>query len=160
MLKTIYLLTGSNIGNSQMHLQLALVKIASVVGHITKQSSVYKTEPWGNTNQQDFLNQVLEVETELHPIEVLKIILTIETEMGRNRMHKWEPRIIDIDLLFYADEIIESDELVVPHPLLHQRRFTLLPLAEIAANVVHPIFIKTIGELLVDCTDTSLVEKM
>ena len=160
MFKTIYLLTGSNIGNSQAYLQIAIEKITVALGSITKQSSIYITEPWGNTNQQDFLNQVLEVETALTAHEVLTIILAIETEMGRNRLHKWEPRMIDIDLLFYADEIIESDELVVPHPLLHQRRFTLLPLAEIAANVVHPIFNKTVSELLIDCTDTSLVEKM
>jgi 2-amino-4-hydroxy-6-hydroxymethyldihydropteridine diphosphokinase len=159
-MRKIFLLTGSNIGNSQTHLEYAIKKISSAVGLIAQQSSVYKTEPWGNTNQQDFLNQVLEVETELQPFEVLKTILTIETEMGRNRIHKWEPRIIDIDLLFYADDIINSHELVVPHPLLHQRRFTLLPLAEIAANVVHPIFNKTVSELLINCTDTSLVEKM
>ena len=159
-MRKIFLLTGSNIGNSQTHLEYAIKKISSAVGLIAQHSSVYKTEPWGNTNQQDFLNQVLEVETELQPFEVLKTILTIETEMGRNRIHKWEPRIIDIDLLFYADDIINSHELVVPHPLLHQRRFTLLPLAEIAANVVHPIFNKTVSELLINCTDTSLVEKM
>ena len=160
MFKTIYLLTGSNIGNSQAYLQIAIEKITVALGSITKQSSIYITEPWGNTNQQDFLNQVLEVETALTAHEVLTIILAIETEMGRNRLHKWEPRMIDIDLLFYADEIIESDELVVPHPLLHLRRFTLLPFVEIAPNWMHPKFNKTIVELLIDCTDTSLVEKM
>lgn len=156
----IYLLTGSNIGNSQEHLQTAMAKIAVAVGVVSQQSGVYKTEPWGNKNQQDFLNQVLEIETELNPEEVLRTILAIETEMGRNRLRKWEPRIIDIDLLFYGNTIIRTQNLIVPHPLLHERRFTLLPLAEIAPDWVHPVFHQTVSELLESCTDTSLVEKM
>jgi 2-amino-4-hydroxy-6-hydroxymethyldihydropteridine diphosphokinase len=155
----IYLLTGSNIGNSQAHLQLAVDKISIAVGLITKQSTIYKTEPWGNKDQQDFLNQVLEVTTTLKPAEVLSTILDIEHQMGRNRIHKWEPRIIDIDLLFYGDEIINTPQLIVPHPLLHERMFTLLPLSEIAQDFVHPVLKKTIGELLIECTDTSLVDR-
>ncbi len=159
-MQKIYLLTGSNIGNSQAHLQSAIEHIAGAIGVISKRSGVYKTEPWGNKNQQDFLNQVLEVETGLSPQEVLTTILGIELEMGRNRKHKWEPRIIDIDLLFYADYIIYTPDLIVPHPLLQERRFTLLPLAEIAPDFIHPVLDQTIKVLLESCTDTSLVEKM
>ncbi|MES2779824.1 MAG: 2-amino-4-hydroxy-6-hydroxymethyldihydropteridine diphosphokinase [Bacteroidota bacterium] len=153
----LFLLLGSNIGDSRNHLETAISNILQRVGTISKQSYIYKTEPWGNKAQQDFLNQVLEVQTVLGPEEVLNQILTIEQEMGRNRFEKWEPRIIDIDILFYGSAIIQTVNLVVPHPLLHERRFTLLPLTEIAPNFMHPVLLKTATELLTECSDTSLV---
>ena len=156
-MENLFLLTGSNIGNSAQHLQQAKQFINERIGIIVKSSSVYKTEPWGNKDQQDFLNQVLLVQTKLLAEDALIQLLQIEKEMGRNRIQKWEPRIIDIDILFYGDRIINTEKLIVPHPLLHERRFTLLPLAEIAAGYMHPVLHKTIEELLQSCNDTSAV---
>lgn len=155
-----YLLLGSNMGDSAAHLLQAKEAIESTVGRVAHASSVYRTEPWGNKDQQDFLNQVLEVETSLTAVEVLHQILSVETAMGRHRVHKWEPRIIDIDLLFYSNQLLETAELTLPHPLLHERRFTLLPLAEIAPNLIHPKLHQTVAELLRVCKDTGIVEKM
>lgn len=156
----IYILTGSNIGDSLALLQQAKLKINQLIGLVVEVSSIYKTAPWGNTNQQDFLNQVLLVETSLLPEQVLKMALDIEQNMGRIRTKKWAPRIIDIDILFYGDEIINQPSLIVPHPLLHERRFTLAPLAEIAPFYIHPSLQKSIELLLNECPDNSLVEKM
>jgi 2-amino-4-hydroxy-6-hydroxymethyldihydropteridine diphosphokinase len=157
---TYYLLTGSNLGNSAEHLHAARQNIGHKLGIVTHASSIYKTAPWGNTNQQDFLNQVLEVQTEMTPEKVLETILQIEQEMGRTRLHKWEPRIIDIDILFASDLICKSSGLTIPHPLLHERRFTLEPMNEIATDFVHPVLNKTIAQLLDDCIDQSNVEKL
>lgn len=156
-MNTIYLLSGSNIGDSSHHLDTAISFIRSRVGAITQKSSIYKTEPWGNKEQQDFLNQVLEVHTSLEPEEVLRQLLLIEQEMGRKRMEKWGPRVIDIDILFYEIRVMQTQRLTIPHPLLHERRFTLLPLAEIAPNFIHPVLHKTINELLAQCADSSVV---
>ena len=125
---TVYLLTGSNIGDSELNLLNASKFIQNQIGKVIASSHVYKTEPWGNKDQQLFLNQVLKVETELEPHQLLKTILEIENSMGRNRKIKWEPRIIDIDILFFNDEIIDQENLQIPHPLIHERRFTLIPL--------------------------------
>lgn len=156
-MNTLYLLLGSNIGDSRHHLQAAASFIRSRIGTISEQSSVYKTEPWGNKAQQDFLNQVLEVNTLLEPEEVLHQLLMIEQEMGRERMEKWGPRVIDIDILFYENRVIHSQRLSIPHPLLHERRFTLLPLAELAPNLIHPVILKSVKQLLDECLDSSLV---
>lgn len=157
---TYYLLTGSNMGNSAEHLHAARQNIRHKLGIVTNASSMYKTAPWGNTNQQDFLNQVLELQTEVTPENVLETILQIEQEMGRTRLYKWEPRIIDIDILFASDVVMQTPELAIPHPLLHERRFTLVPLCEIAPEFIHPVLHKTIRQLLDACSDDSLVEKM
>jgi 2-amino-4-hydroxy-6-hydroxymethyldihydropteridine diphosphokinase len=155
-----YLLTGSNIGDAAGYLHVARQNINSKIGEVISTSSIYKTAPWGNTNQQDFLNQVLEVQTEMTPEKMLETILRIEQEMGRTRLHKWEPRIIDIDMLFAGDLICKSSGLTIPHPLLHERRFTLEPMNEIATDFVHPVLNKTIAQLLDDCIDQSNVEKL
>jgi 2-amino-4-hydroxy-6-hydroxymethyldihydropteridine diphosphokinase len=157
---TYYLLTGSNIGNSAEHLHAARQSIGHKLGIVTNTSSIYKTAPWGNTNQQDFLNQVLEVQTEMTPEKVLETILQIEQDMGRTRLHKWEPRIIDIDILFASDLICKSSGLTIPHPLLHERRFTLEPMNEIATDFEHPVFKKTIHNLLISCEDKSEVKRI
>ena len=156
----VYLLTGSNVGNSKALLNQANLYIIQLVGEITAASSLYQTAPWGNTNQQHFLNQVLEVSTNLEAKEVLTTILNIEQQMGRTREEKWAPRTIDIDILFFNNNIINEHDLEIPHPLLHQRRFTLVPLAEIAPNYIHPLLHQTITNLLQHCSDNSVVEKL
>lgn len=157
---TVYLLTGSNIGDSRAYLTQAFQSIGLNVGKVAKASSVYKTAPWGNTDQQDFYNQVLCVETALTAQDTLKAVLQAEKEMGRERHEKWAPRTIDIDVLFFNNEVIDEADLKVPHPLLHQRRFTLEPLNEIAPGLIHPVFHKSIHVLLEECEDNSVVEKL
>ena len=156
----VYLLTGSNVGDSSALLKEAKLAIQKQVGEIEAASQLYKTAPWGNTNQQDFLNQVLAVNTILSATDVLKIILNIELQMGRTREKKWAPRTIDIDILFFNNDFIQEENLIVPHPLLHQRRFTLVPLAEIAPNYSHPLLHQSIFNLLQHCNDDSVVEKL
>lgn len=156
----LVLLTGSNVGDSLANLQTAARYIASEVGSIQKQSSVYKTAPWGNTKQQDFLNQVLWVDTGKNAREALVLVLAIEQKMGRVREQKWAPRTIDIDILFYDDAIIQESDLQVPHPLLHLRKFTLQPLLELDPNFIHPLFKQSIAQLSNACPDESLVEKL
>ncbi len=157
---TLYLLTGSNIGDARAYLKQALQAIVVNVGEVIKISSVYRTAPWGNTNQPDFYNQVLCVETTLSAQQALQTILQVEKDMGRERHEKWAPRIIDIDVLFFNNEVLDEPDLKVPHPLLHKRRFTLEPLHQIAPALVHPVFHKNIHALLEECEDNSVVEKL
>jgi 2-amino-4-hydroxy-6-hydroxymethyldihydropteridine diphosphokinase len=156
----VYLLTGSNVGDSLVLLNTAIKHINTQVGKVIQQSSIYKTAPWGNVNQQHFYNQVVLVQTILSPKQVLQTILKIELDMGRVRELKWAPRIIDIDILFYDNLVMEEADLIVPHPLLHLRKFTLQPMAELAANLLHPKLQANISELLLTCPDTGLVEKL
>ena len=153
MTNKVYLLLGSNMGDRLFFLASARKYIAQRVGHIAKISAIYETAAWGKENQAAFLNQVVLVEIEEEATKVLALVLAIEQEIGRKRLEKWGERIIDIDILLYNDAIIETENLIVPHPYLHLRRFTLLPLAEIAADVVHSKLQKTIEELLNECED-------
>ncbi len=155
-----YILLGSNQGNTKQNLLLANNLIEKNIGVITIISSIYETAAWGNTQQSAFLNQVILVRTKLLPKEVLHHLLAIETQMGRIRTTKWEPRILDLDILFYDNEIIEQVDLIIPHPFIQQRRFTLVPLVEIASNLMHPVLHKTIEELLATCEDNLNVEKI
>ena len=155
----IYLSLGSNEGNRIQWLQKAMDLIAARYGAVLTQSSVYETAAWGITAQPDFLNMVTYLETNQAPNELLETILGIETTLGRHRDVKWGPRIIDIDILFFNDEIIERPGLIIPHPYLHERRFTLTPLAEIAPDYVHPKLQKTITALLAECPDKLEVHK-
>src|SRR5688500_5363303 len=134
-----YLLTGGNIGNRLANLKQAALTIEKRCGKITVTSSIYETAAWGKEDQQDFLNQVLLLETDFDAQQLIGIILQIEREMGRSRKEKNEPRVIDIDILFYNDAIINDLNLIVPHPQLQNRRFVLEPLNEIASEFVHPI---------------------
>jgi 2-amino-4-hydroxy-6-hydroxymethyldihydropteridine diphosphokinase len=143
-----------------LNLQTVESLIAKQIGEVVQTSAVYKTAPWGNIKQPHFLNQVIKVFTNLSAHQTLQQILSIEKQMGRTRVQKWEPRIIDIDILFFDNKQIETSQLVVPHPLLHQRKFTLLPLNEIAPDLIHPKLNTTIAELLIQCSDTSQVVKL
>ena len=154
-----YLLLGSNMGNSRQLLLQAIKLIKKKIGRVTRQSKLYATAAWGNTNQPDFLNQVIVVETTLGAAEIIKNILSIETEMGRIRTVKNAPRIIDIDILFFNKEMIREKDLTVPHPEIQNRRFVLVPLNELSPGLKHPVLKKTIHQLLEDCTDTLYVKK-
>ncbi|HYE55171.1 MAG TPA: 2-amino-4-hydroxy-6-hydroxymethyldihydropteridine diphosphokinase [Chitinophagaceae bacterium] len=153
-----YLLIGGNIGDRLKNLQSALEHLAQT-GNIARRSSVYETAAWGNTDQPAFLNQVIELHTSLPPSDLLQSILKIERQMGRERKEKYDPRTIDIDILLYNDEVLKTDELTIPHPRMHLRRFVLAPLSELAASVLHPVFKKSIDELLLECPDTLTVNK-
>jgi 2-amino-4-hydroxy-6-hydroxymethyldihydropteridine diphosphokinase len=154
-----FLQTGTNLGDRLMNLAQTNDRIEECVGKIISTSSIYETEAWGVTDQPLFLNQVLQVETKLTAQEVLEIVLAIELEMGRIRLQKWAERVIDIDVLFYNNEIINKENLIVPHPRIQERNFVLKPLVEIAPNLVHPIFNKKIRELLEISTDKLEVYK-
>ncbi|MQY78743.1 MAG: 2-amino-4-hydroxy-6-hydroxymethyldihydropteridine diphosphokinase [Bacteroidetes bacterium] len=156
----VYLLLGSNMGDRQRFLKEAARLLQEQAGRILERSSIYETEPWGFTSKDIFLNQVLLAETSLNPYELLKVIKAIETKLGRiGKNQRYIPRCIDIDILFYNDEVYFSDDLVIPHPRLHDRMFTLVPLNEIAPDYLHPILKKTIRELVNLCTDKLMVKK-
>lgn len=154
---SVFLLLGANLGEREVMLAKAAQLIATQIAPITAQSHLYETAPWGVIDQPAFLNQVLEVKTVLLPEEVLSKTLEIEKRLGRERRMRWGARVIDIDMLYFADVILETEALHLPHPRLHQRRFTLVPLAEIAPDFVHPVLQKTNQELLNECTDDSQV---
>ncbi|MBY0244121.1 MAG: 2-amino-4-hydroxy-6-hydroxymethyldihydropteridine diphosphokinase [Sphingobacteriaceae bacterium] len=157
----IYLLLGGNIGEREKYLNDAVALIKERVGIVFAQSSFYQTAAWGKENQPDFLNQAIGVETNLSAIEVLKAILKIESDLGRIRKEKWGERVIDIDLIFYGDQIIDlKDVLQVPHPFLHQRKFVLMPLQEIAPHYIHPQLKVSVSELLDNLKDDLEVLKV
>jgi 2-amino-4-hydroxy-6-hydroxymethyldihydropteridine diphosphokinase len=148
-----YVLLGSNLGNKHLNLEQARSQISLQAGKITKQSAVYQTLAWGNTNQPAFLNQVLEIETDLSPQMLLQKINEIEKGMGRQRRIRWESRLIDIDILYFDDLVLETEILTIPHPQIAFRRFTLVPLAEIAPDYMHPVLKQTNTILLKNCPD-------
>lgn len=156
----VYLLTGGNMGNRAANLQTACQLIQAQVGVVFQQSSVYETEAWGYTQQASFYNQVLAVHTPLPPTNLLQQLMAIEKEMGRFREQPNGPRIIDIDILFFNEDIIETQMLQIPHPRLHLRKFTLVPLAEIAPHLAHPLLKKDISTLLTQCEDPLNVKKI
>lgn len=151
----VYLSLGSNTGNRMVNLQTAYDLIHRNIGRVAKFSHVYETEPWGNTEQDPFLNQVIMINTTKDPRELLEAATKIERDMGRVRKEKWGPRIIDIDILFYGKRIIRDKGLEVPHPELHKRAFVLAPLLEIAPDLEHPVLKKPIDTLYMECEDLS-----
>lgn len=145
---TVYLSIGSNMGDKKQNLLTAIEKIKELKNtSVGKVSTIVETEPFGVKEQDDFFNACLEVKTLLCPHELLEKLLGIEEEMGRKRIKKWGPRIIDIDILLFDKEVIEDDDLAVPHPWMCDRSFVLDPLCEIAPNVVHPLERKSIFNL-------------
>jgi 2-amino-4-hydroxy-6-hydroxymethyldihydropteridine diphosphokinase len=159
-MKGKYFILGSNLGDPEGSLQTALEKIKIEVGKVVRTSSVYITEPWGIKDQPPFYNQVVEVETELSAYDTLRKLLEIENSMGRIRGKKWAERIIDIDILYFDDEIINTDSLCIPHPGIPDRRFVLVPLCELVPEEVHPILQETNADLLGSTPDTLEVHKI
>ncbi len=149
----IYLLLGSNMGNRLEYLKEAEKLMIDRGIQIVDESSIYETEPWGKEDQDWFLNIIIQVETSLLPLELLKVMLEIESQLGRTRKEKWGARCIDIDILYYHNETINVSQLTVPHMGIPKRRFTLIPLVELCPLEAHPIEHKNQMELLADCTD-------
>lgn len=160
---TAYLLLGTNIGNRVQHLKDAREMLSNddFIKNIipgfklipVKESPIYETAAWGKIEQDDYLNQVIVINTDMPAMTLLKITSCIETRLGRVRKKVWEPRIIDIDILFYGNAVIREDKLVIPHPHLQNRRFVLTPLTEIAPHFLHPVLQKDIYTLLQECPD-------
>jgi 2-amino-4-hydroxy-6-hydroxymethyldihydropteridine diphosphokinase len=156
----VYLCLGGNLGEREKNLTQAIAMIAERVGQVLSVSSVYETASWGVSEQPNYLNQVLKIVTDLKAKEVLNTCLEIEKEIGRTRNIKWENRLIDIDMLFFNAEIIDTPELKIPHPFIQERKFVLVPMAQIAGQLKHPILNKTIVELLADCKDDLEVKRI
>jgi 2-amino-4-hydroxy-6-hydroxymethyldihydropteridine diphosphokinase len=151
------LLLGGNLGNRELALAQAMKKIEERVGEITAHSSIYESEPWGFEDKNQFLNQAIKVNTELNPQQLLEQLLKIEQSLGRVRTGKVSARTIDLDILFYGNEKINTDTLTIPHPRIHERLFALLPLAEITSNTNLPVLKNTTEELIKVCQDKSKI---
>jgi len=159
MMHNVILLLGSNMGNKQGNLQNAISMLMHK-GIIYKKSAIYITDAWGNKNQEDFYNMAVWYKTNTEPQDLIKYILACEESLGRKRIKKWEPRTIDIDIIFYNHNIINRPALQVPHPQMHLRRFVLEPIADIAADYMHPVFNKSVAELLAACNDDLKVKQL
>jgi 2-amino-4-hydroxy-6-hydroxymethyldihydropteridine diphosphokinase len=152
-METAYLLLGSNLGDREANLKIALARIGTIAS-LLSQSAIYITKAWGKTDQPDFLNQAVGIQTTDSPLELLREILSIELAMGRARQEHWGPRLIDIDILLFGNQVVDqSPKLLIPHIELINRKFALIPLAEIAGHVVHPKTNLSISEHLAICTD-------
>lgn len=157
---SVYILLGSNLGNRQGLVNQACRMIGERCGKVAAKSCLYESEPWGFKSEHWFLNMVLEINTPLPPDELMKTLLTIEKELGRDRVTPHEgyvSRPMDLDILYYGNKVIDTQMVVVPHPRLHQRRFTLLPLCDVAPGFVHPTMNLTNRQLLEMCDDTCKV---
>ncbi len=155
-----YLLIGGNLGDREQNLALAVARILKAAGgQLLARSALYETAAWGNTDQPEFLNQALQISTRYTAATLLKKMLAVEQELGRVRAEKFGPRVIDIDIIFFNDEVIHTKNLRVPHPYMQERRFVLTPLQEIAPDIIHPVLQKTVTELLEICPDDLAVTK-
>jgi 2-amino-4-hydroxy-6-hydroxymethyldihydropteridine diphosphokinase len=159
-MKNVFLGIGTNLGDRGNNLKQGVAEIEKHIGPVLSSSSIYETEPWGFMSGDKFLNLVVKVGTELIPYGLLGEIHLIESLMGRVRsVERYSSRLIDIDILLYEDKIIEEESLKIPHPLLQERRFVLVPLCELASEMIHPVLKKSFVELLKICGDRSEVKK-
>ena len=159
-LNKAYLLLGSNLGKREQYLSKAINAIEKNAGSIFLKSSIYETEAWGKIDQPGFLNLAIGIETSLTPIQLLENVLNIEAVLGRVRHEKWGARMIDIDIIFYENEIIDvENKLVIPHPEMHNRKFVLAPLAEIVPDFIHPVFKISVLQMLKTLCDPLMVAK-
>ena len=155
-----YLGLGSNIGERISYIERAMEEIRKIKNtKVLKESSVYETEPWGISDQDHYLNTAVEIETELEPDILLIEIKRIETRIGRTGNKRWSEREIDIDILFYGEDILENEFMKIPHAQIENRKFVLIPLNEIAPKLIHPVFKKSINELLKESRDNLQVFK-
>jgi 2-amino-4-hydroxy-6-hydroxymethyldihydropteridine diphosphokinase len=154
-----YLLTGGNLGNRAESLKNAVAMIAGSAGNVLQLSSLYETAAWGTKDQPDYLNQAVLLETKQTASDLLHTLLNIEKQLGRFRQEKYGARVIDIDILFFNNEIVKEHDLIIPHPHIQNRRFVLVPMVEIAPEYCHPILNKTMAELLEVCPDPLNVKK-
>lgn len=160
--ENVFILIGSNIGNREDLISRACLMVGEVCGKVVGESQIYESEPWGFEAAQWFLNQVIEIETELSPDMLMLRLLDIEKELGRDRTTPHEgyvSRPMDLDILYYGNQIVDTEYVTAPHPRLHLRRFTLMPLCDIARDFVHPILKLTNSKLLDVCNDEGLVKK-
>ena len=159
-MNNVFLILGGNLGERRNNLAKALKEIGKTGAVIKKASSIYETEPWGAEGQPNYYNQVIEVLTETDASSLMQYLLTIEKKMGRERSVKYGARTIDIDILFFNSEVIQNDTVIIPHPRLHQRKFVLVPMVEIAPELIHPVLQKTMAALLTASNDTNVVKKI
>ena len=158
---TAYIGIGSNLGTPEENCTKAIEKISSTKDiKIISKSSFYQTEPIGGVQQDWFVNSAIKIKTNLSPTHLLSALLNIESAMGRTREEKWGPRLIDLDLLFYGNLILGKKGLTLPHPEIQKRKFVLIPMSEIAENLVHPTLKKTIKTLLQESSDETVVKKL
>lgn len=158
-LQTLFLSLGSNLGNREENLNQAIQLIRQNISTNLSISNIYETEPWGNLNQAGFLNLILKIEnSSLFPHEVLEKIQKIEIELGRVRVEKWGERCIDIDIIYFNDLVLDDTQLVIPHPFVQERKFVLVPLADVAPDWVHPVLQKTTLQMLQDCPDSGWIK--
>ena len=155
-----YILLGSNMGKRKEFLARAKKWMGAEAGIILEESSIYETAAWGNTDQQAFLNQVIILQTKHLPDELMQTLLHIEQQLGRIRTQKFGPRTIDLDILFYDGLVIKTKLVTIPHPAIQERRFVLVPLAELSPRKIHPVYRQSIAKLLQNCTDELAVKKL
>jgi 2-amino-4-hydroxy-6-hydroxymethyldihydropteridine diphosphokinase len=154
---TVYLALGSNLDNRLANLKQAVAALPPQMEVKTK-SHIYETPPWGYEDQPKFLNQVIKATTYLEPEPLLKHIKRLEVMLGRKASFQYGPRLIDIDILFYDDLVLDTPSLVIPHPRLHERGFVLLPLMDIAPDLIHPVEKKNVRELLAFCNVSDITK--
>ncbi|OHX65495.1 2-amino-4-hydroxy-6-hydroxymethyldihydropteridine diphosphokinase [Flammeovirga pacifica] len=159
-MSSVIILLGANLGNKLLTLNKAVELIIKYIGDIDLISDIYETAAWGKENQPSYYNQTIKVSTNISPQELILITQQIENELGRIRKEKWGARIIDVDILFYDNDIIETENLIVPHPYIQDRRFTLEPLTEIIPKYIHPVLNLSISELLLQCKDPLSVKRL
>lgn len=151
---------GSNQGDRKIQLARAIQMIEESIGPILSSSSMFETDAWGKTDQNDFINMALEVEHYMTPNQLLISVNKIEDQIGRVRLEKWGPRLIDIDIIFIEDIIVDTKKLTIPHRLMHKRNFVLYPMVEIAADFIHPVIDEPLSTILEDCEDETEVRRI